>query len=222
MAERLIGCREVFLNYAYAVIDLTLWLNVFVISCHDNVGNVQYQLEEVSGVCDPEFVNRARAAAIDFRLKGCSDPTLSGLFQFSEAVRTQYAIGAASLLRNPDPLRVRAMLGHESCGVSGEGVDKFKRSFIASMQSQMPDEISRVLAEAVFRALVLECEGVHIFFDLQSKLHEALNWTPPSLADAPAVLASVFGVLPSEYVTTVFGSGPLSEFKQTRGQGQSL
>jgi len=85
-------------------------------------------------VCDPAFVNRARAAARDHKSKGFSDPTLSGLFKFPEAVRTEYAIGAASLFRHPDPCRVRAMLGGEDRGASGEKSEAFSGSFIGAMQ----------------------------------------------------------------------------------------
>ncbi len=207
VAENLVGDRELLLKYAYAVIDLTLWLNVFAIYCQDAVANLHLRIEKLSSVYDPELVNQTHSAAKDYKLKGFSDPTLSGLFQFPEVVRSQYATGAASLLRYPDPHRIRMMLGYEAHCASDESFETFKQSFITSMQSRMPDESASFLAEGVFRTLVLEREGVQIFFDLQCKLHEALNWMPPSRADAPGVLASVFGLLPSDYITRVFGSG---------------
>jgi hypothetical protein len=206
-AEKLLGNRESLLNYAYAVIDITLWLNVFAICCQNVVENLHSRIERVNSLFNSEFIDRAYSAANGYRLEGFSDPTISGIFQFPEAVQVQYAIGAANLLCYPDPHRVSAMLGSEIQDTLYGGVDSLTQSFITSMQNRLPNEDARFLAEGIFRARVLEREGVQIFFDLQSKLHKALNWTPPSPKDTPRILASVFGALPSDYILKVFGSG---------------
>ena len=207
VAEKLLGNRELLLNYSNAVIDITLWLNIFAICCQNAVANLHSRIERVNSLFDSEFIDRADSAVNVYRIEGFSDPTISGIFQFTEAVQMQYAIGSANLLYYPDPDQVSAMLRSEVQDTLYGGVDSFTQSFITSMQNRISNEDSRSLAEGIFRARVLECEGSQIFFDLQSKLHKALNWTPPSPNDTSRTLTSVFGALPSDYILKVFGSG---------------
>lgn len=206
-----IRCMASLLKYANAVIDMTLWMNVFALCCHETMENLHSFLEAARTGFEPEFVTRACTMLTEYRQYGFSDPTLSALLQLPLAARSQYAAGAASLLRYVGPEQVNAMLGNDE----HNDLEKctFWRAFPATSSVENLPDAKAALGSIVFRVLVLEREGLRAFFDLQSMIHEALGWTPPSRSRVATILTSTFGALPGEYVKKVFDSGP-SELRE--------
>lgn len=210
LAESLINSQESLIEYAAAVIDLTLWLNVFVVTFQDAVAEICSRIEKLSGSCDNELIKRAISDARDYKHDGFSDATVAGVFQFPQGVRTEYAQGATVLFSDRRHRKIQELLKADSTLPMDREVDSGTRSLIHSLEKKMNTRSAEFVAAGIHKAIILENEAVCIFFDLQTRLHRALNWPAVSRDEASATLASVFGLLPGAYVKKVFGCGPLN------------
>jgi hypothetical protein len=182
--------------YGDAVIDMTLWLNAFAAVSRSLVLDLHALLADPDSGTGRVLQERNHSAARHYLIQGFFDPTLSALDSLSAPALAAYASGAASLLRLPDPSLVNKMIGlPEETRREGGGTKAEAKS-------------STTAGELVRRAAHLrrvERAGVRIFFDLQCRLHHALDWPAPVENEAAPSIRAIFGELPNLYLEELGG-----------------
>ncbi len=203
-ATNVIGNRERLISYSYAVIDVTIWLNIFAICCHEAVVYLHACIDEARNELDYALVASSRENATSFLSEGISDPTIQPILSLPASVQRQYAIGASRLFRYPDARRVSELLDWKQKSAPNKyharSVDSTSQ-FIRSLGSH---NMTCLLRKIIYQIQALEDEGLLIFFELQSRIHKALNLAPPLQSDVARVIDYTFGMLPSNHIAKVF------------------
>jgi hypothetical protein len=198
MAEQTVGSPARFLAYANATIDLMIWLNVFVPVSRESVVSIRSSLERWCLERSPELVARSCDAADEYSRIGIFDPTLKGLLALPTEACTEYAIGAASLGQHP------LFLGLQEALRERRSLCRYKDAGSLLGESALPVSLPQEVLTQIASTMTLERRGLQTFSALQAEVHDALMWDR-STHDAMSTIVSLFGLMPSAYVSRAFG-----------------